>query len=169
MPNLLVSHSYRVRLKRETILLHGASTSTIRLGDQLNSTSQLVSKGRNFTLGFFTIDNTNYSYIGIWYTNDDQARRAWAGNPNVPLVTDSAVLMYNRQHHWEVGHRNRRFDHTSNAPLPVRAGIHNESNWDVNWYGAMTMPKAMRLGYYATSLGRVSWDIALGCAIGPFN
>ncbi|KAM7507278.1 hypothetical protein LguiA_017731 [Lonicera macranthoides] len=89
MLNLLVSHSYHVRLKRD----HGASTSTIRLGDQFNSTSQLISKGRNFTLRFFTIDNTNYSYIGIWYTNDDQARRAWAANPNVPLVTDSAVLI----------------------------------------------------------------------------
>ena len=74
---------------------HGASTSTIRLGDELNSTSQLVSESRNFTLGFFRIDDTNYSYIGIWYTNDDQRARAWVANPNAPLgplVTDSAVL-----------------------------------------------------------------------------
>ncbi|KAM7507274.1 hypothetical protein LguiA_017727 [Lonicera macranthoides] len=73
-------------------MAHGASTSTIRLGDQLNSTSQLVSKGCNFTLGFFTIDDTNYSYIGIWYTNDDHATRAWVANPNAPLVTDTVVL-----------------------------------------------------------------------------
>ncbi|KAM7507272.1 hypothetical protein LguiA_017725 [Lonicera macranthoides] len=71
---------------------HGASTSTIRLGDELNSTSLLVSQGNNFTLGFFTTDETNYSYFGIWYTNDDQATRVWVANPNVPIVTDSAVL-----------------------------------------------------------------------------
>ncbi|KAM7510562.1 hypothetical protein LguiB_009437 [Lonicera macranthoides] len=71
---------------------HGASTSTIRLGDELNSTSLLISQGNNFTLGFFMIDDTNYSYIGIWYTNDEQAKRAWVANPNAPFVTNTAVL-----------------------------------------------------------------------------
>ncbi|KAE9458494.1 hypothetical protein C3L33_09603, partial [Rhododendron williamsianum] len=52
-----------------------AGISTIGSGQELNSSSPLVSDGGNFTLGFFTIPVTNYTYLGIWYTNDDQGRK----------------------------------------------------------------------------------------------
>ncbi|KAK3014027.1 hypothetical protein RJ639_008660 [Escallonia herrerae] len=69
----------------------GAFT-TIRAGDELNSTSQLVSESGNFTLGFFTIPTTNYTYLGIWYTRDEQARKVWVANPNAPLVSNTGAL-----------------------------------------------------------------------------
>lgn len=70
--------------------------STLKLGDQLDSTSQLVSEGGNFTLGFFTIDATDYGYLGIWYTNEilfngRQATRVWVANPDTPIETRSGV------------------------------------------------------------------------------
>ncbi|KAE9459252.1 hypothetical protein C3L33_08844, partial [Rhododendron williamsianum] len=42
-----------------------AGISTIGSGEELNSSSPLVSDGGNFTLGFFTIPETNYTYLGI--------------------------------------------------------------------------------------------------------
>ncbi|KAA8525098.1 hypothetical protein F0562_007038 [Nyssa sinensis] len=71
-----------------------AGANTIRIGDELNSSSNpLVSPGGNFTLGFFTLDYTKYSYFGIWYTNDDYlARKVWVANPNTPLLNNSGVL-----------------------------------------------------------------------------
>nr|GFA37506.1 putative bulb-type lectin domain-containing protein [Tanacetum cinerariifolium] len=69
--------------------------STITLGDQLNSSSQLVSPGNNFTLGFFNISATNNTYLGIWYTNDDRLRRVWVANPSIPIISSSSVLMIN--------------------------------------------------------------------------
>ncbi|KAK3037659.1 hypothetical protein RJ639_030436 [Escallonia herrerae] len=69
----------------------GAAT-TIRAGDELSSTSQLVSESGNFTLGFFTIPTTNYTYLGIWYTRDEQARKVWVANPNAPLVNNTGAL-----------------------------------------------------------------------------
>ncbi|KAK3037665.1 hypothetical protein RJ639_030442 [Escallonia herrerae] len=69
----------------------GAAT-TIRAGDELNSTSQLVSESGNFTLGFFKIPTTNYTYLGIWYTRDEQARKVWVANPNAPLVNNTGAL-----------------------------------------------------------------------------
>ncbi|KAA8525096.1 hypothetical protein F0562_007040 [Nyssa sinensis] len=70
-----------------------AGADTIGIGDELNSSSNpLVSQGGNFTLGFFTLDNANYSYFGIWYTNDDQARPVWVANPNTPILNNSGVL-----------------------------------------------------------------------------
>ncbi|WOG90023.1 hypothetical protein DCAR_0209264 [Daucus carota subsp. sativus] len=68
------------------------AAATIRAGEQLNSTSQLVSEEGKFTLGFFTAE-TNFSYFGIWYTNDDQARKVWLANRNQPILnTTSAAL-----------------------------------------------------------------------------
>ncbi|KAA8525095.1 hypothetical protein F0562_007041 [Nyssa sinensis] len=67
--------------------------STIGIGGELNySSNPLVSPGGNFTLGYFTLSNTNYSYFGIWYTNDEQARKVWVANPNTPLLDNSGVL-----------------------------------------------------------------------------
>ncbi|KAA8525100.1 hypothetical protein F0562_007036 [Nyssa sinensis] len=70
-----------------------AGASTIGIGGELNySSNPLVSPGGNFTLGYFTLSNTNYSYFGIWYTNDEQARKVWVANPNTPLLDNSGVL-----------------------------------------------------------------------------
>lgn len=68
------------------------AAATIRVGDQLNSTSQLVSENGNFTLGFFTMDETKFSYFGIWYTYDDQVRKVWVANRDSPIVDMSAAL-----------------------------------------------------------------------------
>ncbi|KAK1375046.1 Receptor-like serine/threonine-protein kinase [Heracleum sosnowskyi] len=68
------------------------AAATIRVGDQLNITSRLVSEDGNFTLGFFSIAETNFSYLGIWYTNDDQVRKVWIANRNQPIVDTSATL-----------------------------------------------------------------------------
>ncbi|KAL6955727.1 hypothetical protein U1Q18_041308 [Sarracenia purpurea var. burkii] len=67
-----------------------AGISTLKSGDELNSTDTLVSDGGNFTLGFFTL--TDYSYLGIWYSNDVQARKVWVANANSPIPESSGVL-----------------------------------------------------------------------------
>nr|GEW37805.1 G-type lectin S-receptor-like serine/threonine-protein kinase At1g67520 [Tanacetum cinerariifolium] len=72
-----------------------SSVSTIKLGDQLNFTSQLLSPNSTFTLGFFTIPATSYAYLGIWYTNDAESRRVWVANPSIPIVSNSSFLMIN--------------------------------------------------------------------------
>ncbi|KAI3505443.1 hypothetical protein L1887_27573 [Cichorium endivia] len=64
------------------------SFSTIKLGGQLKSTDKLVSIGGNFTLGFF---NEDYSYLGIWYTNDVASRKVWVANPNAPIISTSGA------------------------------------------------------------------------------
>ncbi|KAK1375047.1 putative bulb-type lectin domain-containing protein [Heracleum sosnowskyi] len=69
------------------------ATATIRVGDQLNSTRQLVSENGNFTLGFFTIEvETKLNYFGIWYTDHDVDRKVWVANRNTPIVDATAAL-----------------------------------------------------------------------------
>ncbi|KAD6453717.1 hypothetical protein E3N88_08423 [Mikania micrantha] len=70
-----------------------SAVSTIKVGDELNLTSQLVSPGSNFTLGFFTIPDSSYTYLGIWYTSDDQSRKVWVANPSTPITSNSSSIM----------------------------------------------------------------------------
>ncbi|GMP95262.1 hypothetical protein CsSME_00044373 [Camellia sinensis var. sinensis] len=65
--------------------------TTIRPGEGISFADSLVSQGGNFTLGFFTVKQTKYSYLGIWYIKDSQLWRVWVANPNNPL-NDSGVL-----------------------------------------------------------------------------
>lgn len=74
-----------------------AAISKIKLGDELNSTSQLVSEGGNFTLGFFAVAATDYGYLGIWYTNEEvssnnKPTKVWVANPNTPIETRSGYI-----------------------------------------------------------------------------
>ncbi|KAK1417740.1 hypothetical protein QVD17_26874 [Tagetes erecta] len=64
--------------------------STLKSGDQLNFTSHLISPSNNFTLSFFTIPATNYTYLGIWYTDDEQLRKVWVANPSTPIESNSS-------------------------------------------------------------------------------
>ncbi|KAC9222880.1 hypothetical protein E3N88_08384 [Mikania micrantha] len=67
--------------------------STLKSGDQLNLTSHLISPGSNFTLGFFTIPETNNTYLGIWYTNNEQFKKVWVANPSTPIISSSAIVV----------------------------------------------------------------------------
>lgn len=78
------------------------ATSSLRPGEQLNSTGTLVSDGGRFTLGFFTIPQTNHTFLGIWYTADAQSRRLWVANRDTPLTSDSGVLEIDDSGTWKI-------------------------------------------------------------------
>ncbi|PHU28815.1 hypothetical protein BC332_00908 [Capsicum chinense] len=69
----------------------GAITS-LRPGDVLNNSQALDSEGGKFRLGFFSIPQTNKTYLGIWYADDRQERKLWIANPNTPILNNSGFL-----------------------------------------------------------------------------
>ncbi|KAJ0602124.1 putative glucan endo-1,3-beta-D-glucosidase [Helianthus annuus] len=79
--------------------------STIKVGGQLNYYDQLVSIRGNFTLGFFDSDG---SYLGIWYTNDAEARKVWVANPNKPIISSSAGICWYSKCHSNVKQENNK-------------------------------------------------------------
>ncbi|XP_071733755.1 G-type lectin S-receptor-like serine/threonine-protein kinase At1g67520 [Rutidosis leptorrhynchoides] len=94
------SYSYAVSLQTSTFVCSNSdytvrfcpapdSFSTIKPGGRLDSTDQLVSIGGNFTLGFFDQD---YSYLGIWFTNDLESRKVWVANPNAAIKSNDLAL-----------------------------------------------------------------------------
>ncbi|KAK9291268.1 hypothetical protein L1049_009456 [Liquidambar formosana] len=68
-----------------------AGIDTIRPGDQLNASDHLVSAKEIFTLGFFGLQDSNNSYLGIWYT-EDYTIRVWVANRDKPIFNNSGVL-----------------------------------------------------------------------------
>ncbi|XP_076948891.1 G-type lectin S-receptor-like serine/threonine-protein kinase At1g67520 [Bidens hawaiensis] len=75
------------------LIISCSAVSTIKVGDQLNLTSHLVSHDRKFTLGFFTIPVTGYTYLGIWFIEDRSSTKVWVANPSTPIKSSSSVLM----------------------------------------------------------------------------
>ncbi|KAL8063892.1 hypothetical protein ABFX02_01G055800 [Erythranthe guttata] len=61
-------------------------------GDEFNSSSQLVSAKKIFTLGFYTPVNTNNSYLAIWYT-DGLYSPVWIGNRENPFPKNSNPIL----------------------------------------------------------------------------
>ncbi|KAL0329892.1 UNVERIFIED_CONTAM: G-type lectin S-receptor-like serine/threonine-protein kinase [Sesamum radiatum] len=68
------------------------SLDTLRQGDELNSPSRLVSANRVFTLGFYTPETTNNSYVAIWYT-DSSYYPVWIGNREKPVFWNSTPVL----------------------------------------------------------------------------
>ncbi|KAL0312389.1 UNVERIFIED_CONTAM: G-type lectin S-receptor-like serine/threonine-protein kinase [Sesamum radiatum] len=66
------------------------SLHTLKQGDKLNSSSELVSANRVFTLGFYI--NTNNSYVAVWYT-DSSYYPVWIGNREKPVFTNSTPVL----------------------------------------------------------------------------
>ncbi|PIN01441.1 Serine/threonine protein kinase [Handroanthus impetiginosus] len=69
-----------------------SSVDTLKPEQKLNSSATLVSANRNFTLGFFSPEDSNKSYLGIWYTNKGEYSPVWLANRNSPIYNDSGVL-----------------------------------------------------------------------------
>jgi hypothetical protein len=59
----------------------------------LNTTSTLASTSGIFIIGFFTISSTNFTYLGIWYTNKNQDWKVWIANRNIPIIDDRVLMI----------------------------------------------------------------------------
>ncbi|KAL3652792.1 hypothetical protein CASFOL_002473 [Castilleja foliolosa] len=71
-----------------------SSTDTLQQGNSLNSSSQLVSANKLFTLGFHTPQNSNNSYLAVWYTNGSYPNYPlWIGNRENPIPPNSNPIL----------------------------------------------------------------------------
>lgn len=67
-----------------------AMQNALKQGEFINSTTQLVSSNHLFAMGFFHIEESNRSYLGIWYRFDE--KRVWVANRDTPIHKKSGVL-----------------------------------------------------------------------------
>ncbi|KAL8536460.1 hypothetical protein ACS0TY_011898 [Phlomoides rotata] len=76
------------------LVIQVSSLDTLKQApDNLNSPSQLVSANKNFTLGFYTLKDSNNSYLAIWFEDPWFYSIVWIGNREKPIPSNvSAVL-----------------------------------------------------------------------------
>ncbi|KAI3703556.1 hypothetical protein L1987_73712 [Smallanthus sonchifolius] len=67
--------------------IHKFQCTVYAKSKQLNGYDQHASISGNFKLGFFE------NYLGIWYTDDAEARKVWVANPNNPILSTSDIIV----------------------------------------------------------------------------
>ncbi|XP_031124009.1 G-type lectin S-receptor-like serine/threonine-protein kinase At1g67520 isoform X2 [Ipomoea triloba] len=75
-----------------------SQTDSMKQGDVLNSSEStfLVSAGETFTLGFFTPERINMTYLAIWFTErfeGESEKPIWIGNREAPLPSNSSAKL----------------------------------------------------------------------------
>lgn len=71
-----------------------SSSDTLKQGpDNLNSSSHLVSANKNFTLGFYTPQDTNNTYLAIWFKDPSYMKIVWIGNRQKPIPSNASPIL----------------------------------------------------------------------------
>ncbi|CAA3006340.1 Hypothetical predicted protein [Olea europaea subsp. europaea] len=67
-------------------------TDTITTTLIIRDGETLVSSGGGFELGFFSPENSNNRYVGMWYKKIPAKTVVWVANREIPLTNKSGVL-----------------------------------------------------------------------------
>ncbi|KAJ0975391.1 hypothetical protein J5N97_017356 [Dioscorea zingiberensis] len=71
------------------------ASHSITINDSLSGDQKLTSRGGNFVLGFFTIDNSSGRYyIGIWYNKVSELTPVWVANRVTPVSDPTKSLLH---------------------------------------------------------------------------
>ncbi|XP_059436899.1 G-type lectin S-receptor-like serine/threonine-protein kinase RKS1 [Corylus avellana] len=68
------------------------SIDTLKPNQSIKGGQYLMSKEKNFALGFFNPGNSSYWYLGIWYFKVTVKTVVWVANRNNPINGSSGVL-----------------------------------------------------------------------------
>ncbi|CAA3001028.1 G-type lectin S-receptor-like serine threonine-kinase At4g27290 isoform X1, partial [Olea europaea subsp. europaea] len=74
------------------ILKISNQTDTITTTLIIRDGETLVSSGGSFELGFFSLENSNNQYVGMWYKEIPAKTVVWVANREIPLTNKSGVL-----------------------------------------------------------------------------
>ncbi|GMY37024.1 G-type lectin S-receptor-like serine/threonine-protein kinase RKS1 [Fagus crenata] len=72
------------------------SLDTLTPNQSIKDGQSLISKEKNFALGFFSRGNSSNRYLGIWYVKVTQHTVVWVANRNDPINDTSGVLSINQ-------------------------------------------------------------------------
>ncbi|KAM3731395.1 hypothetical protein ACB098_12G160600 [Castanea mollissima] len=87
------------------------SPDTITPDQPLKDGQLLLSNQKTFVLGFFSPDNSNHRYVGIWFNQITEQTVVWVANRDTPLNDTSGILSINSKGNLVL--------HTQNQPTPT--------------------------------------------------
>ncbi|KAJ0045004.1 hypothetical protein Pint_04369 [Pistacia integerrima] len=89
---ILIIHSFLVCAIRIA-----TAEDRITAGESIRDGETVVSAAESFELGFFSPENSNSRYLGIWYKKVSPGTVAWVANRDAPLSDHSGVLSISLQ------------------------------------------------------------------------
>ncbi|CAL5390606.1 unnamed protein product [Camellia sinensis] len=75
-----------------SILIVSNAVDTITKTHSITGRNTIVSSGGSFEMGFFSLGNSQNTYLGIWYKKISPKTVVWVANREIPLVDSSGVL-----------------------------------------------------------------------------
>ncbi|KAI9185691.1 hypothetical protein LWI28_009777 [Acer negundo] len=136
-----------------------AVTDSISQGRVVTRSDTIVSAGKVFELGFFTIGNSSNYYVGIWYKQISVRTIVWVANRDLPLTSSSPALTINNEGNLVIVDGRITYEVSDNALSQNTSAILLDSgnfvlrneNFDVLWksfdYPSDTLLPGMKLGY----------------------
>ncbi|CAL5335839.1 unnamed protein product [Camellia sinensis] len=75
-----------------SILVVSNAVDTIVKTHSITGRNAIVTSGGSFEMGFFSLGNSQNTYLGIWYKKISPKTIVWVANREIPLVDSSGVL-----------------------------------------------------------------------------
>ncbi|CAL5348479.1 unnamed protein product [Camellia sinensis] len=75
-----------------SILVVSNAVDTITKTHSTAGSNTIVSSGGSFEMGFFSLGNSQNTYLGIWYKKISPKTVVWVANREIPLIDSSGVL-----------------------------------------------------------------------------
>ncbi|KAB1206361.1 G-type lectin S-receptor-like serine/threonine-protein kinase RKS1 [Morella rubra] len=72
------------------------SIDTLTANQSIKDGQSLMSKEKNFALGFFSPGNSSHRFLGIWFVKVREQTAVWIANRNDPINGSSGVLSINK-------------------------------------------------------------------------
>ncbi|KAL2336789.1 hypothetical protein Fmac_011235 [Flemingia macrophylla] len=161
----------------------GIAIDSITSSQSIKDPETLSSKDGNFTLGFFTPQNSTKRYVGIWWKSESTV--IWVANRNQPLNDSSGVVtisedgnlvVLNAQEHvlWSTkvsNASNTTAQFSDSGKLVLTETTTGDILWDSFQQPSNSFLPEMKLSFNetGTELGLTSWRSPSNPSIGSFT
>ncbi|XP_024007713.1 G-type lectin S-receptor-like serine/threonine-protein kinase RKS1 isoform X2 [Eutrema salsugineum] len=73
------------------------SSDTLMRRQSLRDGDVILSQGKRFAFGFFSLGDSKLRYVGIWYAQISEQTIVWVANRNHPVNDTSGLIKFNRR------------------------------------------------------------------------
>ncbi|XP_058191516.1 G-type lectin S-receptor-like serine/threonine-protein kinase RKS1 isoform X2 [Rhododendron vialii] len=129
------------------------STDTITPNQSIKDGDLLVSNGETFALGFFSPENSNRRYVGIWYNKISEQTVVWVANREKPINGPSGVLFLNQDGNLAIYDNSQNITHWDTNLSVAETGTNTST-----FYSARLMDSGNFVLFQGDTVSDVVWQ-----------
>lgn len=136
------------------LLIVCTSTDTITPNQSIKDGGDLlVSNGETFALGFFSPENSNRRYVGIWYNKISEQTVVWVANREKPINGPSGVLFLNQDGNLAIYDKSQNITHWDTNISVAETGTNTGT-----FYSARLMDSGNFVLFQGDTVSNVVWQ-----------